>query len=149
MTARLSDDDLRLLHANLYSAEDDLETTRRCLDLRSGPYHLEQAIEKLIKSVSVIHGNPWLGGHSLRATAAALPDTEEMKTALLLLAAYEDYATSYRYASPSGTLRQPPPEEDLKRDLDLVRELIQKFRTRTFPDRPEFKAPPPTRTRRG
>ena len=75
------------VHAWLDIADTDIDAARRSLlpdpepNIPAAAYHCQQAVEKLIKTLLVHLGLPYLrgsGGHDLRRLVAALPTTHPL-----------------------------------------------------------------------
>jgi hypothetical protein len=62
--------------------------------------------------------------HQLGAMADTLPDSNPLKPMFRVLEHLTGYATTFRYASPSGRVRAGPPPADLERWQDEMDRII-------------------------
>lgn len=94
----------------LAAVADDLDAARRLAAPpanRLAAYHLQQAAEKLVKAILVhrkIH--PGLE-HRIDVLVGMLDASDPWRSILDSLDRFTPYATTYRYPSPTGRLKQP------------------------------------------
>jgi HEPN domain-containing protein len=88
--------------------------------LESLCFHAQQASEKAIKAVLVVHDIPAPRTHSLRALVDLLPGSLEKPAFLDEVAALTDYAVMSRY--PAGA--EPVEEEEYREALRLAEAVV-------------------------
>lgn len=83
-------------------------------------YHCEQAAEKVIKAVLISEGVHANIKHQLDDMVEQVPDANPLKPLLKQLEHLAAYATTYRYAMPSGRIKSAPNEATLENDIASV-----------------------------
>jgi HEPN domain-containing protein len=114
------------LKALLYLAEQDTEAAKLLAahDNHYAAYHCQQAAEKLIRVLLLQHDiEPGLD-HHLDVLVGRLPDDEPWKAKVAVLHKYTPYATTYRYATPSGRIPTSPEPEVVASDATRIAALI-------------------------
>ena len=124
------------VHAWLDIADTDIDAARRSLlpdpepNIPAAAYHCQQAVEKLIKTLLVHLGLPYLrgsGGHDLRRLVAALPTTHPLLGDAILLVPISPWATAFRYPVDDPYTAEPLPDaSEVQRILDKIGELRDK-----------------------
>jgi HEPN domain-containing protein len=71
-------------------------------------YHCEQAAEKVIKAVLTSEGVHANIRHQLHEMVKDVPDANPLKPLLTQVEHLAAYATTYRYASPTGNIKPGP-----------------------------------------
>lgn len=97
--------------AFLDDAEDDLELAEYGAKTgnRHAAFHLQQAAEKLVRAVRLVRGLGSTKDHDLLrlldggGALAPLPPADPWRADLESLADLSQYATTYRYPTPSGS----------------------------------------------
>jgi HEPN domain-containing protein len=69
---------------------------------RLAAFHLQQAAEKLVKGVRLHRGLHVIAEHSIARLLEELPPDDAWRTKLGILAPLTNYATTFRYPSPTG-----------------------------------------------
>ncbi len=95
---------------------------------RQAAYQLQQAAEKLARSILAAEAIPFGTGHNLGQMAAALPLDHPWRPRLMTLDKHSPAATRWRYPAPAGRLPPPPAEEALARDAARLRTLLAEAR---------------------
>ena len=80
-------------------------------------YHCEQAAEKIIKAVLTSEGVHANIKHLLDEMVKQVPDANPLKPLLKQIEHLAAYATTYRYASPSGNIKPAPDDATLLADV--------------------------------
>lgn len=91
---------------------------------RYAAYHVQQAVEKLTKSVLLTKGIEAGIEHRLEELFKRLTEGDPWLARLHPLAGYSAYATAFRYPTPGGRIPGDPPTDTIRRDLKTIRELI-------------------------
>jgi HEPN domain-containing protein len=94
-------------------------------------FHCQQAVEKLLKGFLVLGATRFRKTHSLAqlgaAAAAIFPETAH------IVAAVDDWtvwAVAYRYPSPEEPSEPDPDDQELRRALATIEELISQLRSK-------------------
>ena len=122
-----------LLIANLLRvAKEDLDGARLLASSgnRNAIYLCEQAAEKIIRAVLTsesIHGGI---KHHLDAMVDLVPDENPLKPALRAIEHLAAYATSYRYPTPGGRIKNPPTVQEFEAAADKVEAALSDAATR-------------------
>jgi HEPN domain-containing protein len=106
---------LRLAHADLEAA--------RLLHAghnRYAIYHCEQAGEKIIRAVLTAEGVHAGIKHLLDEMVKQVPDANPLKPLMKKIEHLAAYATTYRYATPSGKITPSPDDATLEADITNV-----------------------------
>lgn len=91
-------------------------------------YHVQQAIEKIIKSLLVLRGVEAGTEHRLDVLSDRLPAGDAWRERLEALLSYTVYATTFRYPTPGGRILPAPPGTEVLRDVAVVRDLVGQAR---------------------
>jgi HEPN domain-containing protein len=83
-------------------------------------YHCEQAAEKVIKAVLTSEGVHANIKHLLDDMVKQVPEANPLKPLLKQVEHLAAYATTYRYASPSGNIKPVPDDATLEADIASV-----------------------------
>ncbi|MFO0606119.1 MAG: HEPN domain-containing protein [Polyangiales bacterium] len=75
---------------------------------RLAAYHLQRVSEKLVKAVRLHRGHPATQEHRISLLLGALTATAPWRERLEPLDRFSQFATTYRYPSPTGRLRSGP-----------------------------------------
>lgn len=87
-------------------------------------YHVQQAVEKVIKSLLLLGGIEAGTEHRLDALSDRLPDADPWRDRLEPVLSYSAYATTFRYPTPGGRIVSPPAGSGVLRDVAVVRDLV-------------------------
>jgi len=127
----------RVLEALLEDASADLEMAQLGANVgnRLAAFHVQQAAEKLVKALRAQHGLPLTASHDIEELIEGNPDKKlapiprgaPARPELLALSRLTEYATAYRYPTPSGRRREVPLPH-LKADIESVAEVLTKLR---------------------
>jgi HEPN domain-containing protein len=120
----------RRIGAFIDLAEQDLDAAAALAERgnRYAAYHVQQAVEKLLKAL-LLHRELETGvEHRLDVLVARLLDTDPWKTALRAFERYTPYATTYRYPAPGGRVAPAPPAPGLMDDALALRALLERAR---------------------
>ena len=92
---------------------------------RNAIYLLEQAAEKIIRAV-LTHAGIHAGiSHHLDEMVGKLPETDAMKVPLRRIEHLGAYATSYRYPTSTGRIRDAPSPASFESSAVLVEAVLQ------------------------
>ncbi len=129
----------RYIEAILTDADADLELAEAAAELgnRHGAFHLQQAAEKLTKAVRVHRGLRATKEHRIDTLVKGaysgepvkLPDADPWRERLLSLEPLSDYATTFRYPTPTGKLKKPPEPAEVVQWAGKIRELVHEARS--------------------
>lgn len=132
------DESLRVVAAYLEDANADLDLVEAAIERKNrlGAYHLQQAAEKLVKAVRLVGGLLATKEHRLEilidgsadGRPPGLPSDDPWRDRLLSLSPLSGYATTFRYPTPSGRLKPPPAEDDLRDWAARVRQMLDDAR---------------------
>lgn len=116
--------------AYLQAAADDLDAARR---LASPPnrlvaYHLQQTAEKIVKAILIDRGVQPTAEHRIDVLVDRLPASDVWVPRLRPLDRLTPFATSYRYPTPSGRLKDAPTVEVIEREIDGLALLLRDVR---------------------
>jgi HEPN domain-containing protein len=97
---------------------------------RNAAYHCEQAAEKFVKALLVWKGIDFPATeHRIDVLLECLPEDDEWMTQIESLEWLSAYATTYRYPSDAGNIKQPPESvrvtEEAKEVLALIDSLCE------------------------
>ena len=109
----------------LEASREDLAAVRQLIPTvpRAAAYHLQQAAEKLVKAVLSQEAIHMTVDHSIDRLVERLPHGHEWRIDLKELDFLSQFATSFRYPSPSGRLPSPPDKATLERYVALIEAL--------------------------
>lgn len=133
-----------MVAAYLDDASNDLRTAEWLLQApelvsagnRQAAYHLQQAAEKVTKAVRVHRGLIATKEHQIQILVEGrepgepkkLPDGDPWATKLLVLDPLSDFATAFRYPTPSGKLKSGPTSDTVKNWIQVIQALISDAR---------------------
>lgn len=133
---------LQVLEALLEDAAADLEMAQLGANVgnRLAAFHVQQAAEKLVKALRARHSLPLTASHDIEELIegnpdkrlASIPRNAPARSELLGLSRLTEYATAYRYPTPSGR-RKEVPVQRLRADIESVGELLTKLRKELLP----------------
>jgi len=131
--------DPRVLEAHFEYVEYDLELADA--GARTGnplaAFHLQQAAEKLVTAVRLHRGllpnkthriEELIDGNPRGGEPAALPPADPWREKLRSLIPLSDYATTYRYPTPSGKVRRGPKPDEVRAHSKHIRQLLSEAR---------------------
>lgn len=118
------------IKALLALASDDLRSAELLVAgvPRQAAYHLQQAVEKVVKALLVREGVDPDRIHQIGRLAHELGAAHPLRAELLKLDRLTVYATAMRYPQPSGRLVAAPSPDRLRKDLKDVLELYASAR---------------------
>ena len=114
--------------AFLALAREDLEASR-LLTIgapRQAAFFLQQAAEKIGKSLLIREAVDPARIHAIGRLAAELPDTHPLKPELMALDRLSVYATATRYPSPTGKLPRAPEPNVIESQIQAVAALLER-----------------------
>lgn len=116
-----------LIASLLRVARDDLDGARLLADSgnRNAMYLCEQAAEKVIRAVVTSEGQHAGIRHQLDEMVDLVPDDNPLKARLRKTEHLAAYATTYRYPTPSGRVKQPPDATTVRTAIDLVERALE------------------------
>jgi HEPN domain-containing protein len=119
--------DERLIANQLRLASFELQDAQTLIRSRNAAYHAEQCAEHIVLALAQSEGIHFdrTYHHQLDRMVDRLPTENAFRQALKSTTWLETYATTYRYPTPSGRIREPPSPEKLNGVLDLLRKLLQ------------------------
>ena len=92
---------------------------------RNAVYLLEQAAEKIIRAVLTHDGTHAGISHHLDEMIDRVSDANPLKPALRTVEHLGAYATSYRYPTSAGRVRNPPSAEELAANVATVERVLR------------------------
>jgi HEPN domain-containing protein len=95
---------------------------------RYAAYHLQQAVEKLMKALLLAAGQEGGVEHRLDVLFARLSEEGPWKGRLRGFVGYTQYATTFRYPTPGGRIPAAPDPVELAKDLAVLRPLLEDLR---------------------
>ncbi|MEQ1735465.1 MAG: HEPN domain-containing protein [Rhodoglobus sp.] len=115
-----------LIASFLRIANEDLAGARQLSSTgnRNAMYLCSQAAEKIIRAVLTSEGKNAGIKHQLDELVDMVPDENPIKPALRSIQDLSDYATSYRYPSPKGRIKQPPDQAAFDREAASVQAAL-------------------------
>src|SRR5215470_16278031 len=119
--------DERLIANQLRLSWIDLQDARTLIGSRNAVYHAAQCAEHIILAFAQVEGIHFDRSyhHQLDRMVASLPNENSFKQRLKAVTWLEAYATTYRYPTPTGRIREPPPPEKLSDVLKILERLLQ------------------------
>lgn len=113
--------------AFLELAEKDAEATELLAagSNRNAAYHLQQAVEKLLKAVLIARQIETTAEHRLEPLLDQLASGDPWLARLTPFAHYSAYATSFRYPTPGGRIPKEPDARTVRADNAVVRSLLE------------------------
>lgn len=91
---------------------------------RFAAYHMQQAVEKIVKALLLAKGIEAGIDHRLEELVKRFQPEDEWVARIRPLISYSAFATAYRYPTPGGRIPAAPPRETVRRDLAVVNDLI-------------------------
>ena len=112
--------------AFLELAEKDAEATELFVagSNRNAAYHLQQAIEKLLKAVLIARQIETTSEHRLEPLLDQLASDDPWLARLTPFAHYSVYATTFRYPTPGGRIANAPEIGVVRADNAAIRKLL-------------------------
>jgi HEPN domain-containing protein len=129
----------------LNKARQDARSARRLLvdppELEVAAYHVQQAVEKAIKSYlaaeAIRYPRGGGAGHDLEALASLIPQADPLHIQALSLAYLTPWATAYRYPADDPMTAEPPPaRSQIEHDLLQGEAFIEAVARRVAPAPP-------------
>jgi len=119
--------DERLIANQLRLAWIDLQDAQTLIGSRNAVYHAEQCPEHVVLALAQAEGIHFDRSfqHQLDRMVETLPNENSFRRPLKAVTWLEAYATTYRYPTPTGRIREPPPPEKLNNALKLLEGLLQ------------------------
>jgi HEPN domain-containing protein len=96
---------------------------------RQAAFFLQQAAEKIGKSLLIREGVDPARIHAIGRLAAELPETHPLRLELMALDRLSVYATATRYPSPTGKLPRAPEREVIASEIQAVAGLLDRARS--------------------
>jgi len=93
----------------------ELDAVRRLIadpPNRFAAFHLQQAAEKLVKTVQLARGLRITKEHDLEILVDGLPHDDVWRTKLAALEPLSNYATAFRYPSSAGKRKSGPSNDE-------------------------------------
>lgn len=91
-------------------------------------YHVQQAVEKLLKGLLLHRGLEAGIEHRLEFLSDRLPTDDVWPERVAGLLDYSTFATAFRYPTPGGRIPIEPPSTQVLRDVAAMRGLLQQAR---------------------
>ncbi|MDX2092538.1 MAG: HEPN domain-containing protein [Kofleriaceae bacterium] len=91
---------------------------------RFAAYHMQQAVEKIVKALLLAKGIEAGVEHRLEELLKRFAPEDEWLTRIAPLVSYSAFATAFRYPTPGGRIPADPPQATVRRDLALVNDLL-------------------------
>jgi len=116
MAADPPKEDPRVIAAYLDDVDLDLDAAKRLIadpPNRLAAFHLQQAAEKLVKTVRLGHGLRVTAEHNIELLVDELPHDDVWRTKLTILEPLSAFATSYRYPSSMGKRKGGPSSDEV------------------------------------
>jgi HEPN domain-containing protein len=119
----------------LHLAVDDLDAAEMLARIgnRNAAYHVQQAIEKIIKALLLHRGIEAGIEHRLENLVDRLPEGDPWSNRLEEWLEYSAYATTYRYPMPGGGIPRGPAASQVLGDVEKLREVERRVREETAP----------------
>ena len=96
---------------------------------RQAAFFLQQAAEKIGKSLLIREGVDPARIHAIGRLAAELPETHPLRLELMALDRLSVYATATRYPSPTGKLPRAPERGVIASEIQAVAGLLDRARS--------------------
>lgn len=113
-------------------AQEDLDSARYLIEggiARTAAFHLQQAAEKTMKAVLLAEGIDFpRTSHALTALLQLFPEGHAFRLDFRKFDAFEGYATSFRYPTPTGRIKAVENNHDLPAALRDLTVLIAEVR---------------------
>ena len=125
-----SDNTAKFIASSLRLAAQDLldAKTLNGTGSRSDTYHLQQGVEKILRALLTseqVHLER-KDAHQLGAGIDLLLEDHPLKLDLLATGFLTEYATTYRYPSPSGRIKANLPAERFAPTLELANSILER-----------------------
>jgi HEPN domain-containing protein len=123
--------DPRVIAAYLDDVAVDLDAARRLIadpPNRLAGFHVHQAAEKLVKAVHLARGLRITTEHNIEVLVDQLPADDAWRPKLEILEPLSDYATSFRYPSPTGKRKGGPAQDEVLVWIKIIEGLQQDAR---------------------
>ena len=119
-----------IILAYLQAAADDLDAARRLASPpnRLAAYHLQQTAEKIVKAILIDRAVQPTAEHRIDLLVDRLPAGDAWVPRLRPLDRLTPFATSYRYPTPSGRLKDAPVIEVIEREIAELSVLLDDVR---------------------
>ena len=119
-----------IVFAYLQAAADDLDAARRLAvpPNRLAAYHLQQTAEKIVKAILIDRAIQPTAEHRIDLLVDRLPAGDDWVPRLRPLDRLTPFATSYRYPTPSGRLKDAPAVEVIEREIEALAVLLRDVR---------------------
>jgi len=91
-------------------------------------YHVQQAIEKVLKAMLLTRGVEAGVEHRLELLADRLPEGDIWHALAQPWLRYTPYATTFRYPKPGGGIIDEPPTTAILADVRALRDLLKQAR---------------------
>lgn len=118
----------RFIASCLRLAAGDLKDTENLhrTGSRNDTYHLEQAVEKILKAIMTSEGLhiPRPEAHQLEIGVERLPDDHPLKADLMSIGFLTEYATTYRYSTDNGRIKHSLPADRFDKTLQMANSLL-------------------------
>lgn len=96
---------------------------------RSAAFHVQQAVEKIVKALLLLHGIPHRAtSHFLVELIGALPHGQIFAAELTRFVKWERYATSFRYPTSAGRIKPVEEGHDIAAALQDLTALLAEVR---------------------
>lgn len=96
-------------------------------------YHVQQAIEKVLKAILLHRGIEAGIEHRLETLADRLPEEDVWHSRAAPWLRYTPYATTFRYPKPGGDIVNEPPAKSILEDVKALRVLLTAARDDVAP----------------
>jgi len=96
---------------------------------RQAAFFLQQAAEKIGKSLLIREGVDPARIHAIGRLAAELPETHPLRPELMALDRLSVYATATRYPSPTGKVPRAPEPDVIASEIQAVARLLDRARS--------------------
>jgi HEPN domain-containing protein len=112
----------KVIASYVRAADEDLRGARTLFNdtNRNAIFLCSQAAEKVIRAVLTSENKHGGTGHNLVIMVKMVPDENPIKPLLRAIDSLGDYATTYRYPTTGGRLKEPPASEEFERLSDCV-----------------------------
>jgi HEPN domain-containing protein len=119
--------DERLIANHLRPAWIDLQDAQTLIGSRNAVYHAAQCAEHIVLALAQAEGIHFDRSyhHQLDRMVGAFPNENSFRQPLKAVTWLEAYATTFRYPTPTGRIREPPPPERLNDVLKLLEGLLR------------------------
>lgn len=91
---------------------------------RFAAYHLQQAVEKIVKALLLAKGIEAGVEHRLEELLKRFPPGDEWLARINPLVGYSAFATAFRYPTPGGRIPADPPQDTIRGDLAVLTDML-------------------------